>query len=54
MRETLKPGLTFQFKYKVPKDKTVPYLLPESPEFQLMPEVLATGFMVGLIDGEDL
>ena len=50
MKDTLKPGLTFQFKYKVPKDKTVPCLLPESPEFQLMPEVLATGFMVGLIE----
>lgn len=50
MKDTLKPGLTFQFRYKVPKDKTVPCLLPESPEFQLMPEVLATGFMVGLIE----
>ena len=50
MKDTLKPGLTFQFKYKVPKDKTVPSLLPESPEFQMMPEVLATGFLVGLIE----
>ncbi len=50
MNDTLKPGLTFQFRYKVPKEKTVPCLLPESPEFQLMPEVLATGFMVGLIE----
>lgn len=50
MKDTLKPGLTFQFRYKIPKDKTVPCLLPESPEFQLMPEVLATGFMVGLIE----
>jgi fluoroacetyl-CoA thioesterase len=50
MKDTLKPGLTFQFIYKVPADKIVPCLLPESPEFQLMPEVLATGFMVGLIE----
>lgn len=50
MKDTLKPGLTFQFGYKVPPDKTVPFLLPESREFQLMPEVLATGFMVGLIE----
>jgi fluoroacetyl-CoA thioesterase len=50
MNDALKPGLTFQFRYKVPRDKTVPCLLPESPEFQLMPEVLATGFMVGLIE----
>jgi fluoroacetyl-CoA thioesterase len=50
MKDTLKPGLTCQFRYTVPKDKTVPCLLPESREFQLMPEVLATGFMVGLIE----
>jgi fluoroacetyl-CoA thioesterase len=50
MTDTLKPGLTFQFRYKVPTDKTVPCLLPESPEFKLMPEVLATGFMIGLIE----
>jgi fluoroacetyl-CoA thioesterase len=50
MKDTLRPGLTFQFRYKIPNDKTVPCLLPESPEFQLMPEVLATGFMVGLIE----
>jgi fluoroacetyl-CoA thioesterase len=50
MKHTLKPGLAFQFRYKVPKAKTVPCLLPESPEFQMMPEVLATGFMVGLIE----
>jgi fluoroacetyl-CoA thioesterase len=28
----------------------VPHLLPESPEFQAMPEVLASGYMVGLIE----
>lgn len=50
MKDTLKPGLAFEFRYKVPTDKTVPCLLPESPEFQSMPEVLATGFMVGLIE----
>ena len=50
MKDTLKPGLTFQFSYKVPADKTVPCLLPESPEFKLMPQVLATGYMVGVIE----
>ena len=50
MKHSLQPGLTFEFRYKVPEDKTVPHLLPESPEFQLMPRVLATGFMVGLIE----
>ena len=50
MKDSLKPGLTFCFRFKVPPEKTVPYLLPESPEFQSMPKVLATGFMVGLIE----
>jgi fluoroacetyl-CoA thioesterase len=34
----------------VPETKTVPHLYPESPEFQQMPRVLATGFMVGLFE----
>ncbi len=50
MKESLKPGLTFEFKYTVPENKTVPYLFPESPEFQVMPTVFATGFMVGLFE----
>jgi fluoroacetyl-CoA thioesterase len=50
VKETLTAGLTWQFRFKVPENKTVPYLLPESPEFQVMPRVLATGFMVGLIE----
>ena len=50
MKTTLKPGLTHTFQFKVPENKTVPYLYPESPEFQEMPKVLATGFMVGLFE----
>ncbi|MDR0478051.1 MAG: thioesterase family protein [Desulfobulbaceae bacterium] len=50
MKETLREGLAFQFAFKVPVNKTVPHLLPESPEFQAMPRVLATGYMVGLIE----
>ncbi len=50
MKDSLKPGLTFEFQYKVPENKTVPFLYPESPEFQEMPKVLATGFMVGLFE----
>ena len=50
MKDTLKPGLTFDFHYEVPENKTVPSLFPESPEFQKMPKVLATGFMVGLFE----
>ncbi len=50
MKATLKPGLTHEFKFKIPENKTVPYLYPEAPELQEMPKVLATGFMVGLFE----
>jgi fluoroacetyl-CoA thioesterase len=50
MKDTLQPGLGFRFSFPVPANRTVPHLLPESPEFQAMPEVLASGFMVGLIE----
>jgi fluoroacetyl-CoA thioesterase len=50
MKVTLKPGLTYQFRFKVPPTKTVPHLYPESELFQEMPQVLATGFMVGLME----
>lgn len=50
MKSALQPGLTFDFKFKIPENKTVPHLYPESEEFQVMPKVLATGFMVGLFE----
>lgn len=50
VKDSLQPGLTFDFSFRMPEEKTVPYLYPESPEFQLMPKVLATGFMVGLFE----
>jgi len=50
MKDSLVPGLRFEFRYMVPENKTVPYLYPDAPEFQLMPQVLATGFMVGLFE----
>ena len=46
----LRPGLLHEFRFKIPENKTVPHLFPESPEFRLMPNVLATGFMVGLFE----
>ena len=49
-KEPLKPGMTFEFKYKVPEDKTVPHLFPDIAEAQAMPEVFATGFLVGLFE----
>jgi fluoroacetyl-CoA thioesterase len=47
---TLQPGLRHEFRYRVPPDKTVPNLYPEAEDFAVMPEVFATGFMVGLIE----
>ena len=42
MKESLAPGLVHEFSYRVPPDKTVPHLYPESAEFRVMPEVFAT------------
>ena len=50
MKDTLKPGLTHQFSFKIPPTKTVPHLYPESEMFRQMPDVLASGFMVGLVE----
>jgi fluoroacetyl-CoA thioesterase len=50
MKDSLQPGLTVEFKFKVPENKTVPYLYPEFGEGQVMPKVFATGFLVGLYE----
>ena len=50
MKESLKPGISFEHRFTVPSSKTVPSLYPESPEFLVMPEVFATGFMVGFLE----
>lgn len=50
MKDTLRAGLTHQFRFTLPATKTVPHLYPESALFQEMPQVLATGFMVGLME----
>ena len=50
MKSSLKPGLRHRFSYAVPENRTVPHLYPESPELQEMPEIFATGFMVGLME----
>lgn len=47
---SLQPGLSYVFSFKVTENKTVPHLFPESPEFSMMPPVLATGYMVGLFE----
>ena len=50
MKDTLKPGIRYQHTFLVPASKTVPALYPEAPEFVAMPEVFATGFLVGFLE----
>ena len=50
MKATLQPGITHEHRFTVTASKTVPALYPESAEFAAMPEVFATGFMVGLLE----
>lgn len=50
MKDSLRAGLEHRLAFEVPSSKTVPALYPESPEFQQMPEVFATGFLVGLLE----
>lgn len=50
MKASLQPGVTARLAFTVPIEKTVPRLYPESPDFQSMPSVFATGFMVGLME----
>ncbi len=50
MKDSLHPGLEHRLTFQVPASKTVPALYPESAEFQQMPEVFATGFLVGLLE----
>lgn len=50
MKKTLKPGIEHEFVFLISDKKIVPALYPEAEEFQMMPHVLATGYMVGLIE----
>ena len=50
MKESLRPGLTGRLEYVVPAERTVPHLLPEADEFTALPEVLATGYLVGILE----
>lgn len=50
MKDSLRPGLCAEHAFVVPASKTVPHLYPEAPEFQEMPRVFATGFLVGLVE----
>ncbi len=50
MRPTLHAGVPHVFRYRVPEDKTVPHVYPESDLFRDMPRVFATAYMVGLVE----
>ena len=50
MKSSLQPGLKHRLTLKVTDRHTVPALYLESPMFQAMPKVLATGYMVGLFE----
>lgn len=50
MKDSLKPGIRYQHRFTVPSTKTVPALYPEADEFVVMPEVFATGFLVGFLE----
>jgi len=50
MKPSLKPGIRYEHRFVVPASKTVPALYPEAEEFLVMPEVFATGFLVGLLE----
>lgn len=50
MKTTPSIGLTYEHRFTVPISKTVAALYPEATEFQAMPAVFATGFMVGLLE----
>ena len=50
MRDSLVVGIRYQHTFKVPTSKTVSALYPEAEEFLVMPEVFATGFLVGFLE----
>ena len=52
MKDTLKPGATAQFAYRVPAEKTVPHLYREAPEFGEMPTVRKLAGRAGIAVGE--
>lgn len=50
MKSSLKPGIAYEHRFVIPATKTVPALYPEAEEFLVMPEVFATGFLVGFLE----
>ncbi len=50
MKDTLTPGLEHSFSFTVTREKTVPFVYPESDLFREMPEVFATAYLVGFME----
>jgi fluoroacetyl-CoA thioesterase len=50
MKASLVPGIEHKLRLPITEAKTVPALFPEANEFQVMPHVFATGFMVGFFE----
>jgi fluoroacetyl-CoA thioesterase len=50
MSPELKPGVRFEWRYTVPPRATVPQLYHDTPFCLDMPDVLATGYMVGMME----
>lgn len=50
MKDTLKAGLKYTHRHVVSEDKTVPHLFSEAESMKEMPQVLATAFLVGLME----
>jgi len=50
MKDSIKSGFEHEIEFTVNENKTVPRLYPESELFRTMPEVFATGFMVGFME----
>ena len=50
MSPELQPGLRFAWQYTVPPRATVPQLYHDTPFCLDMPEVLATGYLVGMME----
>jgi len=50
MSPDLKPGIAFEWTYVVPERSTVPQLYHDTGFCLDMPDVLATGYMVGMME----
>lgn len=50
MKDNLSVGIKYQHQFRILPSKTVPALYPEAAEFVAMPDVFATGYLVGLLE----